>query len=99
MTLLNPHTINKMTIQNPHHATGVQKLNTFKEIITSLDGWKFVSDKDGVKTHTMTDSTGFDLIRGDYLLKGTQYTAKQVANIPNTFGTKTVCKYIHHNYV
>lgn len=81
-----------MTIQNPHQESGLKKMNDFKEMVRSLEGWKFVSDKDGVKIHTMSDSTGFDIVRGDFILKGTELTAKEVAIIPNTAGTKVVCK-------
>lgn len=79
---------------NRHAATNRKKLEQVKALTADLTGWEFSQEKDGVKLYSKSvEGSSIPLVRGDYLLKTTDYTAEQVAVVAALPGARAICKY------
>jgi hypothetical protein len=86
----------KMTViesNNRHSAINRKKLEQVKALTADLTGWEFSQEKDGVKLYSKSvEGSSIPLVRGDYLLKTTDYTAEQVAVVAALPGARAICK-------
>jgi len=85
-----------MTIVNPHAETAQKALALLKELSSTLDGWEFSEEKDGVKLyHKTDDSSPIAIVRGETDLEGHEFTAQQVASVATLPGCRKICKYLY----
>lgn len=82
-----------MTITNPHTQTVHDAMIRFKELASTLNGWNFTSETNGVKLYNKSDDTPFLIVRGD-VVAGKEHTVRQVAAVANSPGCRKICKLI-----
>ncbi|KAI8097452.1 uncharacterized protein BX664DRAFT_378237 [Halteromyces radiatus] len=76
---------------NRHAATNRKNLEQIKTLTADLSGWEFSQEKDGVKLYSKAvEGSSIPLVRGDYLLKTTEYTAEQVAVVATLPGARSI---------
>ncbi|CAO3626054.1 unnamed protein product [Mucor fragilis] len=80
-----------MTIVNPHAETAQKALSLLKELSSTLEGWEFSEEKDGVKLyHKMDDSSPIAIVRGEADLEGHEFSTQQVASVATLPGCRKV---------
>lgn len=78
---------------SPHAQTARTALAQLKELASSLEGWKFSQEKDGVKLYNKSaDNSPVPIVRGDILLTGHEFTPQQIAAIAIMPGARKICK-------
>ncbi|CAO3596108.1 unnamed protein product [Absidia cylindrospora] len=76
---------------NCHSSINCKKLDQIKALTGDLSGWEFSQEKEGVKLYSKTvEGFSIPIVRGDYLLKTTEYTAEQVAVVASLPGTRAI---------
>ncbi|KAI8343726.1 hypothetical protein BC941DRAFT_343159 [Chlamydoabsidia padenii] len=83
---------------NRHAALNRQKLDQIKTLTSDLTGWEFSQEKDGVKLYSKSvEGSSIPLVRGDYLLKTTDYTVEQVATVASLPGARAIWDEKYHS--
>ncbi|KAI8074896.1 hypothetical protein BC940DRAFT_328519 [Gongronella butleri] len=76
---------------NRHAELNRQKLKQVKELTSDLEGWEFSQENQGVKLYSkQLPDSAIPVVRGDYLLKTTAYTAEQVALVATLPGCRAI---------
>lgn len=77
------------------HAESARKaLDYLKDLTSSLDGFDFSQEKNGVKLYSKkVEGSQINIVRGDTVLKTTQYTPRQLAAVANESGTRATCMF------
>ncbi|CEP16870.1 hypothetical protein [Parasitella parasitica] len=84
-----------MTVQNIHAETTIKALSNLKQLASSLDGWNYTQEKDGVKLYSKTvDGSSIAIVRGETDIAGHEYTAQQVLSVATLPGCRKICKLI-----
>lgn len=80
-----------MTVTNPHAETSKNALALLKSLSSSLDGWHFTQEKDGVKLYSKTvDSSPVAIVRGDTSIVGHEFTPQQIASVATLPGARKI---------
>ncbi|ORX55098.1 Bet v1-like protein [Hesseltinella vesiculosa] len=76
---------------NRHADFNRKKLAEIKDLTGDLAGWEFSQEKDGVKLYSkQVEGSSIPLVRGDYILKNTDFTAQQVATVATLPGCRAI---------
>ncbi|CAO3624072.1 unnamed protein product [Mucor hiemalis] len=76
---------------SPHAQTARTALAQLKELASSLEGWNFSQEKDGVKLYNKSaDNSPVPIVRGDILLTGHEFTPQQIASIATLPGARKI---------
>lgn len=75
--------------ENKHSETTSKTLAYIKELSSTLDGWKFSSEKDNVKIYTKEVSGSMPIVRGDTVLEA-GLTLEQVSAICLSPGARVI---------
>ncbi|KAG1069645.1 hypothetical protein G6F42_026228 [Rhizopus arrhizus] len=80
-----------MTAQNIHAETTRKALSDLKQLASSLEGWEFSQEKDGVKLYRKTvDSNPIAIVRGETDIVGHEFTPQQVASVATLPGCRKI---------
>lgn len=82
-----------MTVEYIHAESNRKALSYLKDLASTLDGWDFSQEKDGVKLYRKTvDSSPIAIVRGETDLIGHEFTPQQVASVATLPGCRKICK-------
>lgn len=82
-----------MTVEYIHAESNRKALSYLKDLASTLDGWDFSQEKDGVKLYRKTvDSSPVAIVRGETDLIGHEFTPQQVASVATLPGCRKICK-------
>lgn len=80
-----------MTVTNPHAETTKNAMVLLKSLSSTLEGWNFTQEKDGVKLYNKTvDSSPVAIVRGDTSIIGHEFTPQQIASVATLPGSRKI---------